>query len=41
MVTKRREVVRLVRKFKGTEVNLKLMRDDEELEMNAKLVAPE
>ena len=41
MVTKRREVVRLVRKFKGTEVNLKLMRDDKELEMNAKLVAPE
>lgn len=40
-VTKRREVSRLVRKLKGQEVKLKLMRDDKEVEMNVELKTPE
>ena len=40
-VSKRREVARLVRKLKGQEVNVKLLRDEKEIEMSVKLVAPE
>lgn len=39
-VTKRREVSRLVRKLKGQEVKVKLMRDGKEVNLEVKLVAP-
>lgn len=39
--TKRREVSRLVRKLKGQEVEVKLLRDETEIQMSVKLVAPE
>ena len=40
-VTKRRQVSRLIRKLKGKEVNVKLMRDEKTIEKSVKLVAPE
>ena len=40
-VTKRREVARMVRKLKGQEVNVKLLRDEKEIEISVKLAAPE
>ena len=40
-VTKRREVSRMVRKLKGQEINVKLMRDEKEIKMSVELVAPE
>ena len=40
-ITKRREVVRMVRKLKGQEVNVKLLRDEKEIEISVKLVTPE
>ena len=40
-VTKRREVSRLVRKLKGQDVKVKLLRDDQEIQLDVKLVAPE
>ena len=40
-VAKRREVSRLVRKLKGQEVNVKLLRDEKKIKMSVKLVAPE
>ena len=39
-ITKRREVSRLIRKFKGEQVSVKLLRDDKEIEMDVKLVPP-
>ena len=39
-VTKRREVARLVRKLKGQDVKVKLLRGDEEINLDVKLVAP-
>ena len=40
-ITKRREVSRLIRKLKGKEVKVKLMRDEKEIEMTVELVAPQ
>jgi len=40
-ITKRRQVFLLVGKFKGQEVNLKLKRDGEKIEMDVELKTPE
>ena len=40
VITKRREVSRSIRKLKGQEIEMKLLRDGEEIELEVKLVAP-
>ena len=40
-ITKRREVSKSIRKLKGQQVKVKLLRGDEEIDLDVKLVAPE